>query len=339
MTSRRNFIQTSAIGLPLLASTQLNCAATPQERKPIVVATWDSGVQVAEEAWKTISTSEGNSLDAVERGARYIEAEISCCVGLGGNPDRDGIVTLDACIMDHQYNCGGVAGLERILHPITVARQVMEETPHVFFVGQGAQQFALQMGHPLESGVLSESAQKAYDNWLKQSEYKPVINIEQTQLQDVSTPKKLEDGSHNHDTMGLIALDDQGRLAGACTTSGMGFKMRGRVGDSPIIGAGLYVDPKAGAAVATGQGEEVIRTAGCHLIIEMMRMGKSPQEACKIAVERVVEIDPTKAKDFQVAYIAISPDGAVGAYCIQPGFTYAVRDELGNEEIKATSIF
>jgi len=141
-------------------------------------------------------------------------------VGYGGRPDRDGQVTLDACIMDHQYNCGGVAGLERIMHPVTVARQVMEETPHVFLVGQGAQQYALQQGHPLESGELSESAQQTYDNWLKESKYQPVINIEQSQLQDTQTPQRLPDGTRNHDTMGLLALDDQGRLAGACTTSG-----------------------------------------------------------------------------------------------------------------------
>lgn len=339
MTSRRGFIQLTSLGLPILASSHVACATPPKERKPIVVATWDSGVEVAENAWQKITSENGNALDAVESGARYIEDEISCCVGLGGNPDRDGIVTLDACIMDHQYKCGGVAGLERIQHPITVARQVMENTPHVFLVGQGAQQFALQQGHPFESGKLSESAQKTYDDWLQSSEYKPVINIEQSQLQDIAPPQKLPDGSRNHDTMGLIALDSHGRLAGACTTSGMAFKMRGRVGDSPIIGAGLYVDPKAGAAVATGQGEEVIRTAGCHLITEFMRMGMSPTEACQKAVERIVEVDPERAKDFQVAYIAINTLGEVGSYCLQPGFSYAVRDTSENLLIKSVSHF
>ncbi len=339
MTSRRGFMQLTSLGLPILASTKLSCATTPTERKPIVVATWDSGVQVAENAWDKINAADGNALDAVESGARYIEDEISCCVGLGGNPDRDGIVTLDACIMDHQYKCGGVAGLERIKHPITVARQVMEETPHVFLVGQGAQQFALQMGHPLAPGELSESAQKTYDDWLKTSAYKPVINIEQSQLQNIAPPQQLPSGKRNHDTMGLIALDSAGRLAGACTTSGMAFKMRGRVGDSPIIGAGLYVDPKAGAAVATGQGEEVIRTAGCHLITEYMRSGMSPAAACQQAIERIVEIDPQRAKDFQVAFIAINTSGEVGSYCIQSGFSYAVRDETGDQLIEANHHF
>jgi len=336
MTSRRNFLQVSSLTLPLLASSSLSCATKSGAEFPIVVATWDSGVSVAEAAWETIQ-KEG-ALDAVEAGARHIEEEISCCVGLGGNPDRDGIVTLDACIMDHQHNCGGVAGLERIKHPITVARQVMEDTPHVFLVGQGAQQFALQQGHPLESGKLSPSAQETYDKWLKDSNYKPVINIEQTQLQHAPPPKKLPNGDDNHDTMGLIAIDRQGRLAGACTTSGMAFKMRGRVGDSPIIGAGLYVDPLAGAAVATGQGEEVIRTAGCHLITELMRMGKTPNEACKMAVERIVEINPEKAKDFQVAFIALSTSGEVGSYCIQSGFSYAVRSGGGNQLIEASHL-
>ncbi len=344
MASRRNFLQLSSLGLPLLADPA-SLFNQKKGKKPLVIATWDSGIPVAEEAWKILQNKTGTALDAVEAGAISIEEELSCCVGLGGNPDRDGIVTLDACIMDHQFNCGAVAGLERIKHPISVARKVMEETPHVMFVGAGAQQFALEQGFPLEDGKLSETAQQAYDNWIKTSEYKPVINIEQSQLKNKepkmgkggsgpSAPMRLEDGSFNHDTMGLIAIDAMGRLAGACTTSGMGFKMRGRVGDSPIIGSGLYVDPQAGAVVATGQGEEIIRTSGSHLISELMRQGKSPMKACKIAIERIVKINPAKARDFQACYIAINRKGEYGAYAIQQGFSFAVQDEDGSRLVK-----
>ena len=346
MQSRRNFLQLSSLGLPMIASA--NMWRKKKGKKPIVVATWDSGVPVAAEAWEILKNKNGSALDAVEAGATSIENEISCCVGLGGNPDRDGIVTLDACIMDHKFNCGAVAGLERIKNPISVARRVMEDTPHVMFVGAGAQQFALENGFPLESGELSETAKDAYTNWLKKEDYKPIINIEQSQLKGKkmkmgsggngpSAPQLLENGAFNHDTMGLIALDDLGRLAGACTTSGMGFKMRGRVGDSPIIGSGLYIDPQAGAVVATGQGEEIIRTSGCHLVSEFMRQGKSPEKACKMAIERIVRINPAKAQSFQACYIAISRKGEYGAYAIQPGFSFAVQDEDGSRLVTCES--
>ncbi len=177
------------------------------------------------------------------------EASQNCCVGLGANPDREGNVTLDACIMDEFFNCGSVAFLERIKHPISVARRVMEKTPHVMLVGEGLNNLLLPKDFHLSLTKLSPEAQKAYDQWLKNSQYKPVINIE---------------NKSNHDTIGMVALDGNGNLSGSCTTSGMAFKMQGRMGDSPIIGAGLYVDNEIGACVATGQGEEVIRIAGSH---------------------------------------------------------------------------
>ena len=343
MQSRRSFLRFSSLGIPMMINWQkLDFGKT---RRPIVIATWDSGVSVADEAWEVLKDQSGKALDAVEAGAISIENEISCCVGLGGNPDREGFVTLDACIMDHQFNCGGVAGLERIQNPISVARKVMEETPHVLLVGAGAQQFALEHGFKLESRKLSTDAEEAYKKWLKTSQYEPVINIEQSQLKldnkgsGPSPPRFLKGGSFNHDTMGLIALDRTGRLAGACTTSGMAFKMRGRVGDSPIIGSGLYVDNDAGAVVATGQGEEVIRTSGAHLISELMREGKSPMKACKMAIERIVNINPIKARNFQVAFIALNKKGVYGSYCIHPGFSYAVRHEQGSELVVAKSHF
>jgi N4-(beta-N-acetylglucosaminyl)-L-asparaginase len=250
------------------------------------------------------------------------ENERNCCVGLGANPDRDGYVTLDACIMDENANCGSVAFLERIKHPIQVARKVMENTPHVFLVGSGAQQFALSQGFVLEKEGLSKEAQIEYEKWLKKSEYKPQINIEKNQQAYV--PTRLSDGSFNHDTIGMIAMDAAGNLSGSCTTSGMGFKMRGRVGDSPIIGAGLFVDNEVGAAVATGQGEDIIRIGGAHAVIELMRQGIAPELACKKVIERLYKIKGAKAKDIQAAIIAIDKNGAYGAYCLQKGFNYAV---------------
>ncbi len=338
MQSRRNFVKWTAAGLPLLGFVRGAMGREIKKgKKPIVVSTWD-GRSVNNAAWETMRSPDMTALDAVEAAARSIEATINCCVGLGGNPDRDGIVTLDACIMDHQFNCGSVAGLERIKHPISVARKVMEDSPHVMFVGAGAQQFALEQGFQLESPQLSETANKTYQEWLKTSEYKPIINIEQTQSRSgkggPAAPSFLPDGSFNHDTMGTIALDSEGRLSGACTTSGMGFKMRGRVGDSPIIGSGLYIDNEVGAAVATGQGEEVIRVSGTHMIIEFMRQGKSPMKACKKAIERIYKINPSKARKFQVGFIAIDSCGVYGAYSLQPGFSYALKYEDGAGVLK-----
>jgi len=342
MANRRSFLQIALAGVPFLTSFRPSWA-----KKPIIVSTWDSGLAVNEAAWKILRQPAGTALDAVEAAARDIEASINCCVGLGGNPDRDGKVTLDASIMDHQFNCGSVAALENILHPISVARKLMETTPHVMLVGEGARQFALENGFPKESDQLSKEAQEAYANWLKTSEYKPIKNIEQQQSKARQrtgngpfAPMFLEDGSFNHDTMGSVALDQSGNLSGACTTSGMGFKMRGRVGDSPIIGSGLYVDNAVGAATGSGQGEEVIRVCGTFLIVEYMRQGKSPKEACKLAIERIVAINPEKAKTFQVGFIAINKAGDVGAYALAPGFSYAVKDsEQAGKVYPAESYF
>ena len=346
MQSRRNFIRWSALSLPLLSIGKAFSKKTVAVTKPIVVSTWDSGLPVNAVAWKVLKQPNGYALDAVEAGARSIEDTINCCVGLGGNPDRDGKVTLDASIMDDKFNCGSVMALEYIKHPISVARKVMENTPHVQLVGEGALQFALASGFQKESGKLSPDAEKTYKNWLKKSEYKPVINIEQQQSKGQKTkggpfaPNFFDDGTPNHDTMGTIAMDAAGNLSGACTTSGMGFKMRGRVGDSPIIGAGLYVDNEVGAATGSGQGEEVLRVAGAFLIVEMMRIGNSPEEACKIAVERIIKINPTKAKDFQVGFIAINKQVEYGAYSIHHGFNYSVTSsDDGGKVFMAKSHF
>ena len=337
MLNRRKFIQLSALSAPLLTAKNSLANGMKWTTKPIVIATWDSGMAVNAAAWEILAVK-GRSLDAVEAGAMHIENEINCCVGLGGYPDRDGIVTLDSCIMDEHANCGAVAGLERIKHPISVARKVMEKTPHVILVGAGAQQFALENGFSLETGELSVDAKKAYDQWLKKSDYKPVINIENQPAgqQEKKTngpfaPNFFEDGSVNHDTMGLIAMDTSGNMSGAVTTSGMAFKVHGRVGDSPIIGAGLFVDNEIGAATSSGVGEEVIRICGTHLVVEFMRQGYSPEVACKKAVERIVKRDKEKAKTLQVGFLAMNKKGQYGAFAIQKGFVFSVKSNNENQ--------
>jgi len=327
MKNRRDFLKTALIASVALSlqsfnrdsEEENNDALEQKGSKPIVLSTWNFGIKANEEAWKILK-NKGRALDAVEAGVKIPEGDPNeRSVGYGGRPDRDGRVTLDACIMDENANIGSVACLEHIKHPISVARMVMEKTPHVMLVGEGALQFALSQGFVKENLLLEES-EKEWKEWLKTSQYKPIANIE------------------NHDTIGMIALDSDGNLSGACTTSGMAFKMHGRVGDSPIIGAGLYVDNEIGAATATGHGEEVIRISGCHLVVELMRQGKSPQKACEEAVARIVKLTKRRnkeLKDIQVGFIALNKKGEYGSYCVQGGFNYAVHDESGNRLIDA----
>jgi len=305
--------------------------------KPVVISTWDAGLNANKGAWAILGKG-GRALDAVEAGVMVTESEQSCCVGLGANPDRDGFVTLDACIMDEFANCGSVAFLERIKHPISVARRVMEKTPHVMLAGSGAQQFAVAEGFPLEEQKLSSDAEKAYKEWLIKSEYKPVINIENKKSTSF-VPARLQSGEYNHDTIGMVAMDTNGNLSGSCTTSGMAFKMRGRLGDSPIIGAGLFVDNEIGACTATGQGEDVIRISGSHTVVELMRQGLSPEAACKKAVERIIKIKKEKAKEIQVAFIALNKKGEVGAFAIQKGFSYAIKTNSMEKLINSKSYY
>lgn len=342
MINRRKFIHTSVF-TSFASIFSKKIFAIPDIKvmagKPIVISTWDAGLAANKVAWEILS-KKGRALDAVEKGVMVTEDSKNCCVGLGANPDRDGYVTLDACIMDEFSNCGSVAFLERIKHPVSVARRVMEKTPHVMLVGSGAQQFAVAEGFPLEEQKLSPDAQKAYDNWLKKSEYKPpAVNIENKQGHGPFAPNKLESGEWNHDTIGMVAMDAMGNLSGSCTTSGAGFKMRGRLGDSPIIGAGLFVDNEVGACTATGQGEDVIRVAGSHSVIEMMRQGLTPEAACKKVIERIVKIKGDKVKDIQVAFLALNKKGEVGTFSIHPGFSYAIRNEEGEKLVKGKSWF
>ncbi len=326
------------MALTLGKDAACNTKSLQVKGKPVVISTWDAGLRANKAAWEVLKDG-GRALDAVEKGVMVTENEQSCCVGLGANPDRDGFVTLDACIMDEYSNCGSVAFLERIKHPVSVARRVMEKTPHVMLVGSGAQQFAVAEGFTLEEQKLSPDAQKNYDNWLKTSEYKPpAINVESKQGHGPFAPHKLDNGEWNHDTIGMVAMDANGNLSGSCTTSGAGFKMRGRLGDSPIIGAGLFVDNEVGACTATGQGEDVIRVAGSHTVVELMRQGLSPEKACKTAIERIMRIKGEKAKDIQVAFLAVNKKGEVGSFAIHKGFSYAIKTNEQEQLVAAKYI-
>ena len=322
MKTRRNFIKLSALGSAAVVTSSCFSSETTEKKKfntkdktikPIVISTWNHGMEANAAAWDVLE-NKGTALDAVEAGVKVTESDPNITsVGLGGFPDRDGVVTLDACIMDHTNNCGAVAFLQDIENPISVARKVMEETQHIMLVGEGAKQFALEKGFK-ETNLLTDNAMKKWDEWKKESKYKPVVNIE------------------NHDTIGLLAMDVNGNLSGACTTSGMAFKLHGRVGDSPIIGAGLFVHNEVGAACASGMGEAVIRIAGSAIVVELMRNGMSPNEACKEAVSRVIKIHKDLT-NVQVGFLALNKNGDVGGYSVYNGFNYAIRTNSQNEMI------
>lgn len=314
---RRDFLR--ALGLTALAPTTMAFSPSSSLKKPVVISTWSSGLKANPVAWEILQ-KDGWALDAVEAGVRVVEDDPEdMSVGYGGLPDRDGHVTLDACIMDHEGSCGAVAFLQHIRHPISVARRVMEKTPHVMLVGEGALRFALSEGFPKEN-LLTEKAREAYQRWLRDSNYKPSVRP-------------------THDTIGLLAMDLQGRICGACTTSGLAFKMHGRVGDSPIIGAGLYVDNAVGAATATGHGEEMIRCAGSAMIVEHMRLGRSPQEACEILIKRLYDWRKNRLEGRQVCFIALNRQGQAGAFSLRPGFEYTLSTtEGGHRLLKAPSL-
>lgn len=315
---RRTFFKWSAIGgligvtqrskaAELVSETMLGGKRAPW--KPIVLSTWQHGLAANAAAWKVLTEGSGNSLDAVEAAARNTEADrTNRSVGISGMPDRDGHVTLDACIMNHESNCGSVAFVEGFEHPVSIARSVMENTQHVMLVGEGAEDYAKSIGFKKMKTPIKE-VKKEYKEWKKENK---------------ALFKKPEINHENHDTIGIIAMDKNGNFSGACTTSGWAYKLHGRVGDSPIIGAGLFVDNEVGAAVATGLGEAIIRTAGSHTVVELMRQGLSPENACKEAVNRII----SKHKDLtglQCGFIAINRNGEYGGYSVYNGFNFAVR--------------
>ncbi len=322
MVNRRRFLTLSSLaGLsPALPFDSLQAAARPVSdglvlshssdtplavASPMVISTWRQ--PKANAAAQVVLDRGGRALEAVEAGVRIPEADPEdMSVGYGGRPDRDGHVTLDACIMDEKGNAGSVTFLEHIMHPISVARAVMEKTPHVMLSGEGALNFALSQGFKKEN-LLTAKAEKEWREWLKTAKYKPIANIER------------------HDTIGMLAIDNQGNISGACTTSGLAYKMRGRVGDSPIIGAGLFVDNEIGGGCATGLGELVMRTCGSFLLVELMRQGRTPQQACEEAALRIVK--KQDYKDIQVGFLAVNKQGEFGAYSIQPGFSYTLSQK------------
>ena len=323
---RRTFFKfgLSSAALAILKSKNIYAGFNQQDRlnnnlikrNNIVISTWSHGIKANDEAWRILSEG-GRSIDAVEAGVRVTEADITNrSVGIGGRPDRDGHVTLDACIMDENSRCGSVACLDGIKHPISVARAVMEKTPHVMLVGDGAKEFAVQQGFEKCKTPIKE-VKKDWKAWKKENKdllKKPNINHE------------------NHDTIGMLAMDEYGNMSGSCTTSGWAYKMHGRVGDSPIIGAGLFIDNEVGGACATGMGEAIIRIAGSHTVDELMRQGKTPQEACKIAVERIIS-KHTDLTGLQCGFLAMDMFGRVGSYSVYSGFNYAIQKEDGKNEM------
>ncbi|MGB2412411.1 MAG: isoaspartyl peptidase/L-asparaginase family protein [Schleiferiaceae bacterium] len=321
--SRRKFLKNlGALGAgtalsPLTAQPHSSSSLSPKKNCPVVISTWIHGMEANAGAWEILGGG-GDALDAVQKGVAVTESDMTNrSVGLGGRPDRDGHVTLDACIMDHDSRCGSVAFLEDIQHPIDVARAVMDKTPHVMLVGEGAQKWALENGFSkVDYPVPLPQVQKDYEEWLIKSEYKTGVNVE------------------NHDTIGMLALDASGRMAGACTTSGMAYKIRGRVGDSPIIGAGLFIDGDVGGATATGVGEAMIRTAGASAVVEAMRRGASPEGACYDIVQRILKKHPG-VEGMQVGFLAMNVQGEYGGYSVYNGFNYALRTQDRNEMVDA----
>ena len=272
---------------------------------PIVISTWN--VPNATSKAGELLELGYSSLDAVEQGCMIEEADTkNQSVGIGGRPDRDGNVTLDACIMNKKGDYGAVVYMQNIVHAISIARKVMENTPHVMLAGKGAEEFAVASGYK-KTNLLTQESKIAWENWKKEADYQPIINIE------------------NHDTIGMLAIDKNGDISGGCTTSGLAYKMAGRIGDSPIIGSGLFIDNEIGGATATGMGEEVLKTVGSFLIVELMRQGKSPQEACEEAIRRIV-VNNSNFKNFQVGYIAINKKGETGYYSIHEYFSVSIYE-------------
>tara|TARA_A100001035_G_C27704004_1_gene463922 strand:- start:119 stop:1075 length:957 start_codon:yes stop_codon:yes gene_type:complete len=314
---RRNFIfDIFSVGIVSAMSTKLRAANlnfTPMVRS---ISTWKT-TEANQKAGQMLDKGE-HALDAAVAGVAIEEENPkNTTVGYGGAPDRTGKVTLDACVMNHLGDCGSVVAVENIVNVARLAKDVMEKTPHVMLSGKGAEEFAISQGYK-KTDLLTDQSKKEWEEWLKDQDYRPIINIE------------------NHDTIGMLCIDKNNNLSGACTTSGLAYKMKGRVGDSPIIGSGLFIDNKIGGAVATGLGEEVVKTVGSFLVVELMRQGLSPQEACEKAVKRIVSNNSQENK-FQVAYIAMNKKGEVGSYSIEPGFTYMDYVNGENKEIFSKS--
>lgn len=314
--TRREFLRTgsSSVVCLTLAPQWVQGAGNSQpmpnstSRRPIFVSTWPFGKPSNEAALQAL-TRGASMLDAVEQGIQVAESDPgNSSVGMAGIPNAAGIVQLDACIMSGPgHRAGSVAALEGIAHPISVARRVMEKTPHVMLVGAGAREFALKEGFPSVPAV-SPQQKAAWEKWKADQEAK--------QAKAGKNPK-------NHDTIALVGLGPDGHLYGGCSTSGWGYKLPGRVGDSPIIGGGLYLDDEVGAAGATGLGENVMRYCGSYQVVEFMRQGMKPEQACLEVIRRIAKIDP-KGFDLSINFIALNKAGEFGAAGTGQGFQYSV---------------
>ena len=313
---RRDFFKASAIGLTIPSTIIKGQKINISKNNPVILSTWNFGLNANIEALKELKNG-GNAMDAAEKGAMHAESDVeNTSVGFGGLPDEKGKVTLDACVMDRSGNAGSVAFLQNIKHPVSVARKVMEETKHVMLVGEGANQFAIKNGFK-EKKLLTKKSKNEWKKWL--------------QNRREMTPHDT------HDTLSILVQDKKGDLAGACTTSGWAYKMHGRVGDSPIIGAGLFLDNEVGSAAATGLGEEVLKTTGSFLVVELMRQGRSPQEACEEALKRVIKRHNGNP-DFQIGYIALRKDGEIGSACLKWSFEYALAKNGSNKLYKINGL-
>jgi N4-(beta-N-acetylglucosaminyl)-L-asparaginase len=308
--------------------------------EPIILATWSFGKTAVTAGWPYLSGPQGSSLDAVEQACRAVESDLEVTsVGRGGLPDRSGEVSLDASIMQSPSRCGSVCYVRRFEHPATIARMVMERLQIVLLAGDGADRFAMRQGMaPVD--LLTDEAKAKWQKWGEEhpdllcredASYVPPSNHEERSVADG------ESLPHNryHDTVGVLAIDSGGTLSGACSTSGLPFKAAGRVGDSPIIGHGLYVDPRRGAAVATGKGELIMGVCGSFLAVELMGRGASPADAAREVIQRIADSYELVEED-QAAIIAMHPSGCWSAAALRPGYRTAVRtagcDEMAEPE-------
>ena len=308
--------------------------------RPCIASTWSFAARGNASAWSALAAG-GDPLDAVLEACRVAEEDPGVdSVGFGGLPDADGHVTLDGCVMRSPSECGSACGLRRHLHPARVARWVMERTPHVMLVGESADAFADAQGEARRE-LVSPEARAKWERW-RAGAGSPSDAAAQAMDRSLRPVDSGLPGAgalfgrhasnerrwHAHDTIGSLAIGADGRLAGACSTSGTPWKVPGRVGDSPIIGHGLYVDPEAGAATATGTGELIMGVCGAFLAVEEMRRGATPIEAARAVVERIgrsYRIEP----HHQTAFVAMGRDGTVGAAALRAGFLVAVRDGAG----------
>lgn len=325
--NRRRFFRDTALAAAatsLIEQIHRGAWAAESAPRPCFVSTWPFGKPANDQALKTL-TRGGTVLDAIEQGIHIIEADAAnTSVGLGGTPNAVGVVQLDACIMDGiGHRAGSVAAIEDVLHPISAARLVMDKTKHVMLVGSDARKFALE--HGLEArNLLTEGRRKAWRKW----------HLEQASDKEEQAPTPAD----NHDTIALVGVDSKGNMAGGCSTSGLGYKTPGRVGDSPILGSGLYVDNEVGAAGATGVGENVMRYCATFMIVEAMSRGASPTDACVQTIHRIAKKDPRELKDLHINFIALDKFGRHGAAGTNGSFRYAVTSVNGSEVLKPTIV-